>query len=396
MSVIPNALNNTSLQVMKVYIHFEDPGGLSHSMGCELKPDSTTPLMLINNFLQSYNLSYPERPLVSDCLCLITSEGKKLSSSTIAELSDKEDIMIREMNPKSSEVLPIAKADDGKKAPACEIQGQLLSSIEITTYRREIEDLIAVKSYRKARILAEKCLTLVNAESCFFFNFIAQIQLENEEYDLAVKYSSLAVTAAGKASFDGSVFKLTLARALFNIGDRFEEAEEILEKLEKTLPNQLPSHLPSTFKLDVRALRAECLFDLNQHEAAASLVNGHMQWTGAEVHLPTLIAYTRFAMTYRKVEEPVRAMLKAVVLDQNNPFCRKMLSELLRSDIGYSELLRQVPPTQTSAAAYAFIARVIKECSAMQPCIRLLVDAMRCKPDSASFVLNLSHAHEIM
>ena len=61
--------------------------------------------------------------------------------------------------------------------------------------------------------------------------------------------------------------------------------------------------------LDVRALRAECLFNLTQHEAAARIVNEHMQWEGAERHLPTLIAYTRFAMAYKKVEEPVRAML---------------------------------------------------------------------------------------
>lgn len=378
---------------MKVYIHFEDTGGLNHSMGCEFKQDSSTPLSLINNFVQSFNLAHPKHPLAANGLCLVTSEGKKLSSSTIAELSDRDDIVIREIDPQSSRVLPAAKAKLEGNTPACKDQEQQLNSIEIATYKKEIEDHIAVKSYRKARILAEKCLNLVNVESYFFFSAIAQIKLANEEFESAVKYASLAVTAAGKASVDASVFKFTLARALFHLGDRFEEADEILEKL---LSNQLPSQLQNTFKLDVRALRAECLFDLNQHEAAANLVNGHMHWAGAEEHLPTLLAYTRFAMTYRKVEEPVRAMLKAVVLDQNNPLCRKMLAELLSSDAGYTELMRQVPPTPISAAAYAFVARVVKDCSAMQPCIRLLTEALRSKPDSASFVLNLSHSHEIM
>jgi tetratricopeptide (TPR) repeat protein len=383
---------------MKVYIHFEDPGGLSHSMGCEFKQDSSTPMSLINNFIQSYNLAHPKRPLAAKFLCLTTSDGKKLSSSTIAELSDREDIIISEINPQSSGVLPVANSNAKKegKAPELKVLGQQLNSVEIATYKKDIEDLIAAKSYRKARILAEKCLTLVSVESYFFFNAIAQIKLANEEFESAVKYSSLAVTAAGKASADASIFKFSLARALYMLGDRFEEADEILEKMEKMLSNQLPSHLPKTFKLDVRVLRAECLFDLNQHEAAANLVNGHMHWTGAEEHLPTLIAYTRFAMTYRKVEEPVRAMLKAVVLDQNNALCRKMLAELLSSDAGYKELVRQVPLTPLSAAAYAFVARVIKDCSAMQPCIKLLTEALKSKPDSASFVLNLSHTHEIM
>jgi tetratricopeptide (TPR) repeat protein len=376
---------------MKVYIHFEDPGGLSHSMGCEFKQDSSTPMSLIENFVQSYNLAHPRRQLAANFLFLLTPEGKKLSSSTIAELSDRDDIIIKEIKPQSSDELPVANTNASKEEKNLDlkVQEHQMNSVEIATYKKEIEDLIA-------RILAEKCLTLVSVESYFFFDAIAQIKLANEEFDAALKYSSLAVTAAGKASADASIFKFNLARVLYMLGDRFEEADEILEKMEMKHSNQMPSHLPKTFKLDVRVLRAECLFDLNQHEAAANLVNGHMHWTGAEEHLPTLIAYTRFAMTYRKVEEPVRAMLKAVVLDQENALCRKMLAELLSSDAGFTELMRQVPLTPTSAAAYAFVARVVKDCSAMQPCIRLLTEALKSKPDSASFVLNLCHTHEIM
>ena len=362
-------------------------------MGLEFKQESSTLLDLIESFVHSYNTAHPKRPLSADCLCILTSEGKKLTSSTIAELSDREDIIIKEINPQTSKVLAVAKEAAEHKLQACKPEEDIQNSNEIATFKKEIEDLIGVKSYRKARTLAEKCLSLVPKESCFFYNAIAQIKLANEEYDSAVKYSSLAITAAGKTTAEASIFSFTLAQALFRLGDRCDEADEILEKI---LRKQLPPHLPKNFKLDVRALRAECLFDLNQHEAAATLVNEHMHWTGAEEHLPTLVAYTRFAMTYRKVEEPVRAMLKAVVIDQNNALCRKMLAELLSSDAGYAELIRQVPATPTSAAAYAFVARVIKDCSAMQPCIRLLNEALRSKPNSASFILNLSHAHEIM
>ena len=189
------------------------------------------------------------------------------------------------------------------------------------------------------------------------------------------------------------MFNFTLAEALFNSVDRCDEADEILEKM---LFRKFSSFLPKKFTMDVRVLRAECLFNLNQHEAAANLVNEHMHWDGAEDHMPTLIAYTRFAMTYNKVEEPVRAMLKAIVIDQNNGSCRKMLADLLSSEAGYVELMRQVPPTPASAAAYAFLATAVKECSAMIPCIRLLGEALSLRPQSASFALNLAHALEIM
>ena len=61
-------------------------------------------------------------------------------------------------------------------------------------------------------------------------------------------------------------------------------------------------------------------------------------------------------------------MLKAIVIDQNNQTCQEMLAELLSTDVGYAELVTQVPLTFASAAAYAFLASAVKECSAMFPC----------------------------
>ena len=90
----------------------------------------------------------------------------------------------------------------------------------------------------------------------------------------------------------------------------------------------------TTQVLDIRVLKAECLFAMEKHEDAASLLNDHMPWSGAEEHLPTLIAYASFAMKYRKVEEPVRALLKAIVLDQKNKKTKSLLAELLSSENG--------------------------------------------------------------
>ena len=90
----------------------------------------------------------------------------------------------------------------------------------------------------------------------------------------------------------------------------------------------------TTQVLDIRVLKAECLFAMEKHEDAASLLNEHMPWSGAEEHLPTLIAYASFAMTYRKVEEPVRALLKAIVLDQKHKKTKSLLAQLLSSENG--------------------------------------------------------------
>ena len=66
---------------------------------------------------------------------------------------------------------------------------------------------------------------------------------------------------------------------------------------------------------------------------------------------------------------------------------------------------RQVPPATNAAAAYAFLATAVKECSAMHACIKLLTDALKAEGSTpnqthstkaASYALNLSHAYEVL
>jgi AcrR family transcriptional regulator len=96
--------------------------------------------------------------------------------------------------------------------------------------------------------------------------------------------------------------------------------------------------------MDILALKAECLFELGRHDAAAALINKHMSWPGIEKHVPTLTAYSYFAKKYDKVEEALRGLLKAVVADSKNKRVRKLLADILNSDMGYAELLNQLAP----------------------------------------------------
>ena len=385
---------------MKLYLHFEGVGGRDFSMVHEINDKSLTFVDLLNKFVSIYNTEQPGIALIADDLCMVSADGRKwspLSSQVVAEVSDKDDVIVtRKVNKKLSDDLTLEDAIHADKLKnGIQHPQQLLVEkfIQLSILKKDIKDLIDTRSFRKARFLCEKCLEARSEESWFFLGTIARIKLGNNQIDAAVNYAKKAVAAAAAYGYDTNDLNLTLARALYLSTDAYDEAEEILEKLQTKI---LPVNHGKTFMLDVRTLRAECMFDLNQHEAAANMVNEHMNWEGALDHLPTLIAYSRFAMTYRKVEEPLRAMLKAIVIDQKNAKTCKMLAELLSSSFGYSELNRQVPPTLVSASAYAYLAMAIKECSAIGPCIRLLSEALRLKPQSASFALNLCHAHEIM
>ena len=387
-------------------MHLEEAEVPHHTVICEVVDDSSNFNDLIASFVVAHNITYPGFPLTANDLRLICSDGKKpasLRSLVASTVCDKDDVIVKiikpiEKSPTTASKVMKALEKGGMPRVISPVRKAVInmkrrSSNELVGFTRDIEIHMSDKAYRVARILCEKCLTAFPDESYVFYGALARIKLANKEYDAAISNALLAVSTATKAAVDANVFNFTLAEALFNSVDRCDEADEILEKM---LFRKFSSFLPKKFTMDVRVLRAECLFNLNQHEAAANLVNEHMHWDGAEDHMPTLIAYTRFAMTYNKVEEPVRAMLKAIVIDQNNGSCRKMLADLLSSEAGYVELMRQVPPTPASAAAYAFLATAVKECSAMIPCIKLLGEALSLRPQSASFALNLAHALEIM
>ena len=370
---------------MKVYLHFEEVDFPSYSQSFIIDEKFSTIKGIVGDFSRAYNIANSNFPLCASDLELHKSDGRKMDS-LLTGVSNKDDINVRRVV-----LMKGAKSGSANLADVAQVRPK--NSAEMATVRAEIEALLLERKYQKARVLSEKSLVNFPQETHIFYGAIAHIKLANENYDAAIKYASLAVTASAKVAADASIYNFTLAKALYLSGDRCDDADEVLDKM---LAKKIPSIHPVQFSLDLRVLRAECLFDMNQHEAAANMLNEHMHTTGAEQHLPTLLAYARFSMAYRKVEEPIRAMLKAVVLDQKNARCRSMLAELLSTDVGYAELMKQVPLTLTSAAAYAYLATAVKECSAMRPCIRLFSDALKYKHNSPSFALNLSHAYEIM
>lgn len=163
-------------------------------------------------------------------------------------------------------------------------------------------------------------------------------------------------------------------------------------------------------------LQAEVLFGLGKHQQAAEVVNNCMGDPQCEKHMSVLLAYSKFAAQYGKFEEAIRSLLKVVVVDQGDkvggkPACvcmcvctcasvcecvsasceltlslslpapasapapapapvssqrgRRLLARLVDTTSGIQELQTQLPPSEQSASAYAFLATICKDHSAL-------------------------------
>ena len=158
-------------------------------------------------------------------------------------------------------------------------------------------------------------------------------------------------------------------------------------------------------------LQAEVLFGLGKHQQAAEVVNNCMGDPHCEKHMSVLLAYSKFAAQYGKFEEAIRSLLKVVVVDQGDKVggsqcacarasvcecvsasCeltlslslpapapapapataavssqrgRRLLARLVDTTSGIQELQTQLPPSEQSASAYAFLATICKDHSAL-------------------------------
>jgi hypothetical protein len=115
-----------------------------------------------------------------------------------------------------------------------------------------------------------------------------------------------------------------------------------------------------------------------------------------ENHLPSLLAYSYFARSYCKAEDAMRGLLKAIVLEQSNKRARRLLAKVLKADVGLENLLSQLTPNPSTATAYAFLATICKDHSAIQTSIELLRRGLALNPTSASYMLNITHDHEVL
>jgi tetratricopeptide (TPR) repeat protein len=114
-------------------------------------------------------------------------------------------------------------------------------------------------------------------------------------------------------------------------------------------------------------------------------------------HCNATIAYAEVARAFRKKEEELSLILRAVVMDQENKDARRGAALAIADAGGFERLRKQLgDPNDSPAAAVAFLATVCKDHGRVEVAAELLQWAADDVPSSASYALNLLHAREIL
>jgi tetratricopeptide (TPR) repeat protein len=300
---------------------------------------------------------------------------------------------------------------------------------KVTTITKEqksvLTSLLAEKSYRKVREVASHIINTVvdKTEQLFAVISLAEVFYHTKRYEKAIEICQKALQQQHQ-QYSTSITSTTchnsmelhyiLIKSLMATQD-YSEAEIVVTKAMKIqgdskLVKKQPKHMQSiSFQLELIALQAESIFEKGQHNEAVAIINQIMSNPNAESSIPILLAYASFAKQYNKFEEPIRALLKAVVLKGDNERVKKMLAELLSSNSGIDELLRQVPPEGKNSSSgssssssskgkcevYAFLGYITKTHSCISSSIRLYQLALEAYSTSANSALNLTHLYEI-
>jgi tetratricopeptide (TPR) repeat protein len=404
---------------MKVYIHYEGVCGAPITIATTITNETSSQLIL--SLTEKYYRKFQIK-LDPSCLYLSFQDNNKkiclYGNEIISQIvCDKDDIFIidcksRETNkseiPTKSNNTTTASsttATPNTKSVSKPIEKVIVEkkkdnvkSNELVTRLKQIKSQFDQKMFRQARKLCEDALKTISSNDKDLLVQQIEIAIVTNVFDVAIA----TATKVSKLYPTESYNHYLLGKALC-AGERFDEAELALEKslsLHKSSSSSTKKSKTALenqmFELDIVACQAECLFASGSHVEAADLINARVGRPGTEKHIPILVAYATFAMKYDKIEESMRALLNAIVLDQKNKKTRAVLSKLLQTEKGYQQLTLQLPPNEQAAVAYAFIAIIAKESGAIESCCKLLTQALKIKPTVANYALNLAHAFEIV
>ncbi len=432
---------------MALYLHYEGQKGSPFTMKLSASSRDKPLDSVILDFLHAYgqriassssSTTTEKNILRLECLemCLHDGEilrkmGDKLSACAL-EACETTDIFLVDCSPRtiitpprepSIITAPINHATASLPPPPLEpaINASGVTTSSIASVLKHARELFQVRSYKKARELVQETMKEVQVkgleqlgqngrkftQDCSLHEFLAELFLKTERYPLAVDHAEKALecrVSIGPKNSSGSTQRylyFLLATVHFQ-AENFEDAWAALVKAIEQCNMTKQSTTATTigrayqwFHLDVLALKAHILFGLNKHQQAAEVVNSCMSDPQCEKHLPVLLAYATFAAQYGKHEEAIRSLLKAVVLDQQDKRSRRLLARLLDTSAGLHELQQQLPPSESSASAYAFLATICKDHAAIGAARRMLEIALKYKPMNASYALNLVHVIEL-
>lgn len=420
---------------MSLYLHYEGPKAAPFT--CKTSKLTASLDSVIFDFVEQHarftstSSSGTENKgaLSAECLELQLIDGEKLSKmgSTLGECdvaatAGGTDVFLVDCAPRkmSSLAKPTISTPPSSTTKAATNDGGVTVD-SVKEWVKTARDFYNVKAYKNARVMITDKIKEVQrrgmqvlsskgarvTKDCSLYEMLAEVHFQTGRFETCAECAETAIeqrNSLGPKSCSGSTgryLNYLLAKAHFKAGN-LEESWEALKcsknacNMKKQASTAIAINVSHPmFHLDIYALESELLFALGKHQQAAEVVNGCMSDPDCEKHVGVLLAYSTFAAQYGKYEEAIRALLKAVVLDQSNEDGKRMLARLLDTTTGMGELQKQLPPSENSASAYAFVATVCKDHSAIIASKKLLEHALHQRPMSASYCLNLMHVIEL-
>ena len=352
-------------------------------------------------------LSSPTVADIVECAVDVEMESPSMAGTSVLESTEEE---CRAGPSKSAKAKAKARAKAKAKASKGTISPEQMAALKA---------FVAEKSYKKARHLAELVLSTVSGTDVFALRMLADILNKSRHYQrsvdvcqqgLQVSPQSLQLHYIMGKSLMG-LKQFTRASTAFNFAIMITQSSAGTDISVRAQDDSDISGSGSNgtaqkdleFELELVALRAECIFESGHHNEAVASINAvPSNRTAAANNVPILIAYSYFAMRYSKVEEPGRALLKAVILGESARV-KRMLAELMSSPQGMAQILLQMPPPPDPKAhdrigkseVYAFLGYVAKTHSVIPVSIRCYEISLRLQPYLANCALNLMHMYEI-
>lgn len=176
-------------------------------------------------------------------------------------------------------------------------------------------------------------------------------------------------------------------------------AQEAVRSLEAALRSIAPTDRSAMQEVrvalaDARTMLASSIFDLGDHQRAVDQLNALITALAADglqdLHVPSLLLYSRVSHTYGKPQEAVTGVLKAISRDTENTKVRQAFSRVISGKGAMAELYVQVRSGPESAPALSLLGTACKEHSALEAATELFSRALTVRPAWCNAALSLS------
>ncbi|KAJ0411310.1 hypothetical protein ATCC90586_005719 [Pythium insidiosum] len=394
------------ISAMKLYVHYEEPA-TSWTKRLTVDADKTTLGAVLDQFAAAFELKFrrpwaPERRVMSELnqnsatRRVITAERYALPLRQLgfaASCADSRDASLttNESNsaPCALEVVVVGTSSRAtarvspavtkKSSPSESSDGRSETSANLVTPLELAAAQAKAHNFRAAREIYETLVLQVDSTHAEALLALAQIYIMIDRHDVAVnKY----LKPCWNAHHDHPKDKTT-ARIAFTSGLKLAESQikrrrlraalKMLDELQHFLRQQSKcrgffsdTQEREQMEAQMDILRAHALYDLKtpveQETAISLLIHLLPDLQDPNVNLDALQLYARVAQERGKENDALSMLLRVLVGKSNDKSVKKQLVTLLRGKHGVERLLFAVPATTPSAAAaYAFVATILKD-----------------------------------